>query len=158
MTHTSKLREFHAALGDTVDRRPQIGAINGERESLEDAKAILEAVALNLYQDNKDHGSMHLVRAQLLISEVAEVVEAILEGNIVDLLGEMIDCQYVIAGTLVMYGLDGIADEAFVKVHASNMTKMPPSFDAGGRLLKGPGYVKHDLTGLVQEEVDRHDS
>lgn len=67
------------------------------------------------------------------------------------LLKELVDLVYVTEGTAVALGLP--YDEAFKAVHASNMTKSM-STDAGGKVMKGPGYVPVDMAQLVPDAID----
>jgi len=64
---------------------------------------------------------------------------------------ELIDILYVTYGTLIYLGVD--ADEAFRRVHESNMSKLDengnPIRRADGKVLKGPNYFEPNLGDLV---------
>lgn len=64
---------------------------------------------------------------------------------------ELVDLLYVTYGTLVYLGVD--ADEAFRRVHESNMSKLgkdgKPIRRADGKVLKGENYKEPDLKDLV---------
>ena len=66
-----------------------------------------------------------------------------------DFIKEACDLVYVLVGTVEISGLS--FDEAFKRVHESNMTK---AFDiakaTGGKVPKGPKYVAPDIFGLVE--------
>lgn len=68
------------------------------------------------------------------------------------LLKELCDLQYVLSGFAVTFGLP--FDEAFQRVHESNMSKLGPDgkpvYREDGKVMKGPNYKKPDLTDLVE--------
>lgn len=70
-------------------------------------------------------------------------------------LKELADIQYVLSGLAVTFGLD--LDEAFKRVHESNMSKLgedgKPIYREDGKVLKGPNYKEPDLSDLVEHLV-----
>jgi|TARA_R110000787_G_scaffold35398_1_gene90952 predicted HAD superfamily Cof-like phosphohydrolase len=64
-----------------------------------------------------------------------------------DFLKEMSDCIYVIYGMAVTFGWD--LEEAFNRVHQSNMTKLPYTKLDDGKVQKGPNYEPPTLEGLI---------
>jgi predicted HAD superfamily Cof-like phosphohydrolase len=67
-----------------------------------------------------------------------------------NLLKEMADLMYVLYGFAVSFGLP--LDEAFKRVHESNMSKLvdgKPLRREDGKVLKGPNYKAPDLTDLL---------
>jgi len=62
-------------------------------------------------------------------------------------LKELCDCIYVLKGMAVTFGWD--VDEAFDRVHNSNMTKFPFSKSDDGKVVKGPEYVPCNLEGCI---------
>ena len=66
-------------------------------------------------------------------------------------LKEICDLVYVLVGTCVTFGVD--FDEAFKRVHASNMTKLgadgKPLKNVAGKVEKGPNYTPPTLDDLV---------
>lgn len=111
------------------------------------------------------------LRMSLLREELREVEEeaanyegliyqGIIEGPVSEeefkrvkaaLLKELCDLQYVLSGFVVTFGLP--FDEAFKRVHESNMSKLGPDgkpvYREDGKVLKGPNYKKPDLSDLV---------
>lgn len=63
---------------------------------------------------------------------------------------ELTDLLYVVYSAGVTFGID--LDEAFKRVHESNMSKLgedgKPIKRADGKILKGPNYWVPDLSGL----------
>jgi predicted HAD superfamily Cof-like phosphohydrolase len=70
-------------------------------------------------------------------------------------LKELCDLQYVLTGTVVSLGLADIFDEAFERVHDSNMSKLgddgKPVVNEHGKYLKGKNYVRPVLIDLVDK-------
>ena len=88
------------------------------------------------------------LRTTLIMEEAKELCEAIFEGNRAHILKELCDLLYVTHGAGVDFDLP--VDEAYWRVHQSNMTKVsPPTYRADGKLLKGPNYVPPHLEDLV---------
>lgn len=87
--------------------------------------------------------------------EVEEAAETLLQVNNQEnreaLLKELCDLQYVLSGFFVTLGWD--AEEAFRRVHKSNMSKLgadgKPIYREDGKVLKGPNYKEPDLKDLV---------
>lgn len=65
----------------------------------------------------------------------------------------------LIDGSYEVFMDDDIADEAFKRIHASNLTKLDdegePIFDEKGKIMKGPDYKEPDLTDLAEICVGR---
>ena len=124
-------------------------------------------VELNKYDDL----DVLRLRMSLLREELREVEEeagniedviyqGVIEGEVSQedlkrvkaaLLKELCDLQYVLSGFVVTFGLH--FDEAFKRVHESNMSKLGPDgkpiYREDGKVLKGPNYKKPDLSDLV---------
>ena len=94
-------------------------------------------------------------RIDLITEEYNEFVAAwdsdIHEGYEEAVVKELIDLLYVTYGTLIYLGVD--ADEAFRRVHESNMSKLgkngKPIRREDGKVLKGDNYKEPDLRDLV---------
>lgn len=100
---------------------------------------------------------VHL-RARLHHEEQKEVMVQLWddaqEGKISpNLLKEFSDDLYVKLGTLVALGVADKFEEAFTRVHLSNMSKLDdngkPIYREDGKVLKGPNYRAPDLGDLV---------
>lgn len=95
------------------------------------------------------------LRIKLMKEELGEVIEAwyseIHDKYEEDVVKELCDLLYVTYGTLIFLGVD--ADEAFKRVHASNMSKLDdygnPIRRIDGKVLKGPNYFEPYLGDLV---------
>lgn len=96
------------------------------------------------------------LRIKLIQEETKELTDQLWDdcqsGNISpNLLKEMADVLYVTYGLAVGLGLD--VDQAFHRVHISNMSKLDndgkPIYREDGKVLKGPNYKAPDLSDLV---------
>lgn len=97
--------------------------------------------------------NVRTLRAELIISEAMEAVDALAERDEVALLDALCDLMYVIIGTAVAFGLP--IDAGFDVVHASNMTKYASLESAAahqGDRGKGPDYVPPDLVAVIVAE------
>ena len=97
------------------------------------------------YVQNSDADRL---RMKLMAEEFDEVCAAEDEEN---LLKELCDVLYVTYGYAITFGWD--LDEAFRRVHASNMSKLDddgnPIVRSDGKILKGENYQEPDLGDLV---------
>ena len=78
--------------------------------------------------------------------------EDVLNDNREDLAKELTDILYVCYWTAAKIGID--VNEAFRRVHASNMSKLGPDGKPvkreDGKVLTGPGYHAPDLSDIVR--------
>lgn len=96
-----------------------------------------------------------MLRFKLIDEELKEAKDSwdddIYDGYEEAFVKELCDLLYVTYGTLVYLGVD--ADEAFRRVHDSNMSKLgddgQPIRRVDGKVLKGPNYFEPDLSDLV---------
>jgi Phosphoribosyl-ATP pyrophosphohydrolase len=84
------------------------------------------------------------IRGDMLREEVREFFEAVADGDLAGIGKEGIDIIYVVAGTLVSFGLP--VDAMLKAVHESNMTKTPAG---NAKAVKGPGYCPADIAKVL---------
>jgi predicted HAD superfamily Cof-like phosphohydrolase len=92
-------------------------------------------------------------RHRLLTSEVAELQDAVAEGELPGIAQELADCVYVLYGTALTYGID--LDAVIAAVHAANMTKMGANgrpILVNGKVQKGPNYVRPDVAAVLARQ------
>ena len=127
MSIQDKVEEFHEKFGHKI---AFIQARQDEREITKE-----EADTIKLRRD-------------LIQEEFRELMEA---PFLDDVMKEACDLVYVVLGMFVEFGWD--FDEAFARVHESNMSKLgedgKPIYREDGKVLKGPDYKKADLSDLV---------
>lgn len=100
------------------------------------------------------------LRFQLLEEENKEYLNAESKKEILDACADIL---YIAFGTILQHGLQDVIEEAFDRVHASNMSKLGPDgqpivngengvFDESrpmGKILKSDNYKPVDLNDLV---------
>tara|TARA_R100001086_G_C11714977_1_gene225261 strand:- start:26 stop:403 length:378 start_codon:yes stop_codon:yes gene_type:complete len=89
-----------------------------------------------------------MLRRELIAEEYKELMTA---PYLDEVMKEACDLVYVVLGMFVEFGWD--FDEAFARVHESNMSKLgedgKPIYREDGKVLKGPDFFKPDLTDLL---------
>ena len=107
---------------------------------------------VNIHDDfdniTKEDAERIALRSNLVAEEFKELINS---ESCEEIMKESCDLIYVILGTFVEFGWD--FDEAFSRVHESNMSKLDesgkPIYRKDGKVLKGPNYKKPDLQDLV---------
>lgn len=104
-----------------------------------------------LDQKFEAYSDLEQLRWQLIFEEVKEISEGVRERDDENILKELADLLYVTYGYAASFGWD--IDEAFARVHESNMSKLDddgnPIYREDGKVLKGPNYKKPNLEDLV---------
>lgn len=127
MKHSEMVREFHEAFGAPVRREPGI-----------DVPEVP-------------------MRLALIAEEHAELLEAVREGDIVEVADALGDLLYVIHGAALTFGID--LDAVVEEIHASNMRKLGPDgkpiLRADGKFMKPDGWVPPDIAGVLARQRGR---
>ena len=102
--------------------------------------------------------NMKILRAQLMVEELGETIDAMNRGDAAAMLDGQCDLVYVVGGTIDAFGFNDCFLDAFRQTHESNMTKAnrngkPRVRDKGdgwapvdyARILKEYGYVSEEL-------------
>jgi hypothetical protein len=89
--------------------------------------------------------SQEAIRGDMLREEVREFFAAVAAGDLAGIGKEGCDVIYVVAGTLISFGLP--VDAMLAAVHASNMTKTPAG---NAKAVKGPRYRKADIAAVLR--------
>tara|TARA_Y200000002_G_C22494175_1_gene584308 strand:+ start:179 stop:547 length:369 start_codon:yes stop_codon:yes gene_type:complete len=91
------------------------------------------------------------LRYDLIKEELEELKEAIDSKNIKEVADALTDILYVTYGAGHAFGIN--LDECFQEVQNSNMSKLgsdgKPIYNEKGKVMKGPGYFKPDLSRFV---------
>lgn len=90
-----------------------------------------------------------LRRARLIFTEAGEFIEAADRGDLVEMVDALADLLVVVYGAAVEMGVD--LEPVFAEVHRSNMSK-DGGMDAGGKILKGPGFRPPDILGELRRQ------
>lgn len=95
------------------------------------------------------------LRFNLMKEENEEYLEAVKENNLLEVADALGDQLYILCGTIIKHGLQDKIVEVFNAIHQSNMTKLntdgTPLFREDGKILKGPNYVRVDLTKIIND-------
>lgn len=91
------------------------------------------------------------LRKNLILEETNELIEAYLQGDIVEIADALTDLLYVVYGAGLAFGID--LDACFQEVHDSNMSKLDSDGKVirreDGKVLKGPNFRKPDLKKVL---------
>ena len=93
------------------------------------------------------------LRIKLLTEEVQEYAEAARSGDLVEVLDALADIGYILAGTIINHGMQGIYDDAFNEVHRSNMAKLVNGKvirREDGKVLKLEGWQPPQLAQFIE--------
>lgn len=119
--------------------------------NFEKVREFHHAMGQPLDQKFEAYSDLEQLRWQLIFEEVKEISEGVRERDDENVLKELADLLYVTYGYAASFGWD--IDEAFNRVHESNMSKLDddgkPIYREDGKVLKGPNYKKPNLEDLV---------
>lgn len=86
----------------------------------------------------------YYLRYRLGKEELAEYLDACNNDDLVEITDALADQLYILLGTMVAHGMQGIIEDVFNEVHRSNMSKLgengKPIYREDGKVLKGPNY------------------
>lgn len=90
-----------------------------------------------------------LLRIKLMVSELSELLEAMVDNDLVEIADGLGDLLYVVFGTAVSYGIP--IDLVFKTIHENNLTKFHNGKavkDSSGKVVKPPNYESVDLSWI----------
>lgn len=103
------------------------------------------------FEDDEDNTELFELRHTLNVEEWNELLVAWLGEDLVEYVDAVCDLIYVLAGSLVSFGVD--LDACFAEVHRSNMSKLDsdgkPIVRADGKILKGDNFTPPDLGSII---------
>ena len=108
-------------------------------------------------QDVKDSSSLstekiNTLRISLINEELEELKQAISDKNLTEVADALTDILYVTYGAGHAFGIN--LDKCFEEVQKSNMSKLgkdgKPIYNEFGKVMKGPGYFKPDLSKFIK--------
>lgn len=146
---TVKLRhvhDFHEKFGFPIARSLSMETgVDGSDKLLADlADAAAQTSSAILAQDVMDD-DLRIARAQLMIEELSEVIQAMSTRDEVEFADGLADLLYVVIGTAVAFDIP--LAQLYEEVHASNMTK-----DIGGhKPVKGRQFVHPNIARVLKE-------
>ena len=93
------------------------------------------------------------LRHRLMSEENDEYLDACDEDSLVGIADALGDQLYILCGTILKHGMQDIILDVFNEIQASNMSKLDsdgkPILREDGKILKGPGYFKPDLSKFI---------
>lgn len=93
------------------------------------------------------------LRFNLMKEENEEYLDAIEEGDIVEIADALGDMLYILCGTIIEHGMQEKIVEVFDEIHQSNMSKLgedgKPILREDGKILKGKNYFKPNINKIM---------
>ena len=89
-----------------------------------------------------DNPDVNLLRTNLLMEELSELSSALALRDPEEVLDALCDLQYVLSGAVIQLGFSEVFNEAFNRVHHSNMSKVCPNEDVAQHTIDH--YMKRD--------------
>lgn len=94
------------------------------------------------------------LRHKLMAEENDEYKEACEANSLVEIADALGDQLYILCGTILRHGMQHIIEDVFNEIQASNMSKLgddgKPVLRDDGKILKGPGYFRPDLSKFIE--------
>jgi predicted HAD superfamily Cof-like phosphohydrolase len=98
------------------------------------------------------------LRHSLMKEENDEYLEACYNKSLVEIADALGDQLYILCGTILKHGMQHIIFDVFNEIQASNMSKLgddgKPVLREDGKILKGPGYFRPDLSKFIKVDTD----
>ncbi len=108
---------------------------------------------LNISDRNKD------LRITLLQEELDELKEATENNDLVEIADALADIQYLLFGTVLMYGMRDKFEQIFEEVHRSNMTKVGKNGEIlkreDGKVIKPDTFEQPKIKEILEENMPK---
>ncbi|ARN76907.1 hypothetical protein BST97_02215 [Nonlabens spongiae] len=95
------------------------------------------------------------LRFELMKEENEEYFEAAMNNDTIEVADALGDMMYILCGTIIEHGMQGIIEEVFDEIQRSNMSKLgvdgQPIYREDGKVLKGPNYFKPDFSKILNK-------
>jgi len=102
------------------------------------------------------------LRHTLMKEENDEYLEACHKRSLVEIADALGDQLYILCGTILKHGMQHIIHDVFEEIQSSNMSKLgedgKPVLRHDGKILKGPGYHRPDISKFIKVETDASNS
>jgi predicted HAD superfamily Cof-like phosphohydrolase len=93
-----------------------------------------------------------------MAEENDEYLDACDKNSLVEIADALGDQLYILCGTILKHGMQHIIEEVFDEIQESNMSKLgddgKPVLREDGKILKGPGYFRPDISKFIKVEKD----
>lgn len=95
------------------------------------------------------------LRFDLMREENEEYLEAVKEGDLVEIADALGDMLYILCGTILKHGMQDKIQEVFEEIQRSNMSKLDangkPIYREDGKVLKSDLYFKPDIAKMLNQ-------
>ena len=99
-----------------------------------------------------------VLRHRLMAEENDEYLDACHKNSLVEIADALGDQLYILCGTILKHGMQHIIEDVFDEIQSSNMSKLgedgKPLLREDGKILKGPGYFRPDLSKFIKVNTD----
>ena len=96
------------------------------------------------------------LRYRLMAEENYEYPDACEANSLVEIADALGDQLYILCGTILKHGMQHVIEDVFDEIQASNMSKLgddgKPVLRDDGKILKGPGYFRPNLSKFIGEQ------
>ena len=96
-----------------------------------------------------------LLRYKLMREENEEYLEAVKNGDLVEIADALGDMLYILSGTILKHGLQDKIGEVFEEIQRSNMSKLDengkPIYREDGKVLKSELYFKPNIKAILDK-------
>lgn len=93
------------------------------------------------------------LRFDLMKEENDEYLEAVKDGDLVEIADALGDQLYILCGTILKHGLQDKITEVFEEIQRSNMSKLDkngkPIYREDGKVLKSDLYFKPNIAKII---------
>ncbi|MDA7803539.1 nucleoside triphosphate pyrophosphohydrolase family protein [Crocinitomix sp.] len=93
------------------------------------------------------------LRYDLMHEENEEYLEAVQNGDLVEIADALGDMLYILCGTILKHGMQHKIQDVFEEIQRSNMSKLDadgkPIYREDGKVLKSDLYFKPDIKALL---------
>ncbi len=97
----------------------------------------------------------YMLRFNLMKEENEEYLDAVRNGDIVEIADALGDMLYILCGTINAHGLQHKMAEVFEEIQRSNMSKLDdegkPIFREDGKVMKSNNYFKPDIRSILEK-------
>ncbi|HEY8403871.1 MAG TPA: nucleoside triphosphate pyrophosphohydrolase family protein [Flavobacteriales bacterium] len=99
----------------------------------------------------------YMLRFNLMKEENEEYLEAVKNGDIVEIADALGDMLYILCGTINAHGLQELMAPIFEEIQRSNMSKLDengkPIYREDGKVMKSSRYFKPDIKSIINGKV-----
>jgi len=93
------------------------------------------------------------LRFDLMREENEEYLEAVENGDLIEIADALGDMLYILCGTIMKHGMKDKIQEVFEEIQRSNMSKLDangqPIYREDGKVLKSELYFKPDIRAIL---------